>query len=528
MHEPDYKAPTNAFTRGGLMQRAALGGLALSAPALLAACGSSGTSSSATSALAGNPKPGGRLRVAWVGGGAAETLDPGLGYAMIDSARANNLFDKLVRSNPDLSIGMELAESFEPNADATEWTIKLRKGVVFHNGKPFTADDVIYTIKRAADPKFIGSGTVAAFDIPGITKIDAHTFKLPLKNPIAQITESFVYYPLSIVQDGATDFTKPIGTGPFMLESFTAGQSSLMKKNPNYWRSGQPYVDELEYQSIPDGEARLNALNGGTVDAIESISFVQAKAAAGSTAISVLEGKGPVFQPILMAVDLKPFQDVRVRQAMRLIADRPALLETVQLGYGEIGNDLYGKGMKYYADFPQRTQDLDQAKFLLKKAGASDLNVTLHTSSIAGMLEAATLYAEQAKGAGVKVNVVNEPEDTYFTSLYLKLNFAQTLWNPLPMSNFFDTALRSTGAFNETHWKSAKFDAMLSAAEGELDETKATDLWRQTQQVLFDEGGYLVWGFQPWLDGVSKKVQGAQGYGFGPLSNHNFREWWLA
>ena len=181
--------------------------------------------------------------------------------------------------------------------------------------------------------------------------------------------------------------------------------------------------------------------------------------------------------------------------------------------------------MKYYADFPQRTQDLDQAKFLLKEGRCSTWNVTLHTSSIAGMLEAATLYAEQAKGA---VNVVNEPEDTYFTSLYLKLNFAQTLWNPLPMSNFFDTALRSTGAFNETHWKSAKFDAMLSAAEGELDETKATDLWRQTQQVLFDEGGYLVWDFNPGSTEFPRRCRVPKATASGRSATTTSREWWLA
>jgi peptide/nickel transport system substrate-binding protein len=520
------------LTRAELLQRVAAGGLVLGAPGLLAACGSDGgaktTAAATTSATAAKPVRGGRLRVGWVGGGAAETLDPGLGYAMIDSGRANNIFDKLVRSNPDLSIGMELAESLEPNADATEWTIRLRPDVVWHDGKSFTADDVIYTLRRAGNPKYIGSGTVASFDLRGLKKVDPLTFRLPLKRPIAQLAESFVYYPLSIFQDGATDFTKPVGTGPFMLDSFTAGQSSLFKKNPNYWREGQPYVDELEYQSIPDGVARLNALNGGTVDAIESVSFTQAKAAAGKDGMTVLEGKGPVFQPMYMAVDLKPFDDVRIRQAMRLIVDRPALLESVQLGYGQIGNDLYGKGMaNYAADIPQRTQDLEQAKSLLKKAGAEDLRVTLHTSSIAGMLEAATLFAEQAKGAGVKVKVVKEPEDTYFTSLYLKLPFAQTLWNPVPMSNFYDTALRSTGLFNETHWKTPKFDKLLATAEGELDKTKAASLWGQVQKTLWDEGGYIVWGFQPWLDGVSSKVGGAKGYGFGPLSNHNFREWWL-
>src|SRR5207248_9353424 len=137
---------------------------------------------------------------------------------------------------------------------------------------------------------------------------------------------------------------------------------------------------------------------------------------------------GRLIVPISMSVDCKPVNGVLGRQAFRCMAARPGLIKGAQFGYGEIVNDLAGKGLKWYAhDLPQRHQDIDKAKSLLKQAGAQNLTVTLYSSpAIAGMLESATIFAQQAKKAGVTVNVNNGPPDTYFTSTYLKWAFGQT------------------------------------------------------------------------------------------------------
>jgi peptide/nickel transport system substrate-binding protein len=517
-------AESQGLTRRQVLRRGAAAGVVLGSAGLL------GPEPSPAAALAG-PKRGGRLRIGMVGGGQSETLDPNLAVSTIDTCRVLTLYDLLVHAKPDLSLEMRLATAFEPNKDATRWTIKLRKGVVWHNGKPFVADDVMYTLRRIAASKTNGAlPAVQPFDLAHMRKVNPTELELPLHYPIADLAPSFVFYPMVIVQNGWKNFKQPVGTGAFMAEKFKPGQGSLFKRNPHYWMSGLPYVDEVEISSIPDPQARLDALLSGQVDGIEQLTYAQAKQHLAQKDITVLVGNGPQIVPITMSADLPPFNDVRVRQAFRLIADRPALLQGAQFGFGQLGNDLAGKGLKWYAnDLPQRHQDLDKAKFLLKKAGHQNLTVTLYSSTaIAGMLESAQIFAQQARKAGVTVNVNNGPPDTYFTSKYLKWAFGQTNWPAIPIPNWINESLTSKAFYNETHWKRPSFDKLVLKAQGEQNEAKAKELWFEVQKILYDQGGYLIWGFTPFLDGVAKRVQGVHPSGFFALGNFDFQHFWLA
>jgi peptide/nickel transport system substrate-binding protein len=517
-----------AISRRRLLQGAA----AVGATALLPDLAGPATAALAAPASAQQPKSGGRLRIGHVGGGTAETLDPGATVYPIDNARAVNLFDRLTRLKPDLSVELELAESFEPNADASSWTVRLRRGVTWHDGKPLTADDVIYTLRRIGAPKstLIGASTVALIDIPRLKKLDALTVRMPLKQPLAELPVFFAGYFMGIVQNGATSFKRPIGTGAFMFKSFTPGQSSLFARNPHFWKAGHPYVEELEILSIPDQGARLNALIGGQVDAIEYMSFAQAKSQMSLQQVNLLVAANSNVVPITMSCDLNPFKDVRVRQAFRLIADRPALVNAAQLGFGAAGNDLFGKGYPDYdTALPQRTQDIEKAKFLLKQAGQSNLQVTLFSSKAApGMLESATAFAEQAKAAGVTINVHNGPADSYYSTNYLKWNFGQTQWNAYPIVVWMQQALLSNAPFNETHWYRPDWDKLFNAALGALDAGKRKTLMFEVQKLLWDQGGYLMWGFSPQIDGLAKNVRGAVPNPAAALGAYDYRDFWLA
>jgi peptide/nickel transport system substrate-binding protein len=513
------------LTRRRLLETAAAAGLAVGSAGFLGS-----PARAAEFALAATPKRGGHLRIGMVGGGSSETLDPTLAVSTIDTCRTLTLFELLVHARPDLSLEMRLATAFEPNRNATKWTIKLRKGVVWHDGKPFGADDVMYTLRRIAASKTSGGlPAVQPFNLKGMRKVNAHEFELPLHVPIADLAPTFVFYPMVIVQNGSKNFKKPVGTGAFMADKFKPGQGSLFKRNPHYWMHGLPYVDDLEISSIPDPEARLNALLSGRVDAIEQLTFAQAKEHQRKKDIVVLVGNGPQFVPITMSADLKPFNDVRVRQAFRLMADRPALIKSAQFGYGLLGNDLAGKGLKWYDDqLPQRHQDIAKAKFLLKKAGAEHLTVTLYSSTaIAGMLESATVFAQQARKAGVKINVNNGPPDTYFASKYLKWAFGQTNWPAIAIPNWINEAATTKAFYNETHWKRPSFDRLVLKAQAEQNDARAQELWNEVQKVLWDQGGYLIWGFAPFLDGVSKRVKGVVPSGMFALGNFDFQHFWL-
>jgi peptide/nickel transport system substrate-binding protein len=520
------------LSRGTLL-RGAAGAMVAMSPLLAAACGGSGGGGSggAASTGGGKPVPGGNLRAGFVGGGTAETLNPLIGITPIDQGRIQNLYDPLVIVNADLSTSPGLALEWNANTDATEYEVKLRPDVTFHNGKSFGADDVIYSIQQMAKPTSFAVPFVAGIDLHGLKKIDDLTVRIPLKAPDADLAANFTYYNTWVIQNGEKDFKNPVGTGPFMADTFTPGQESVFKKNPNYWVSGKPYVDQLTITSITDPTARLNALLSGDIDALAQLPTAQAKAHASTGDMVVLSGHSP--QPMMFYMDTTkpPFDNNDVRLAIKLIADRQALIDGALNGYGKVGNDLVGAGLQWYDDsLPQREQDIDQAKTLLKKAGQENLTVLLQTSQIfPGFVESATLLAEQAKAAGVTMKLKQEPANAYYNPslLYLKMPFAETQWAITSMKFFYLQALASNAPYNETHWKSKPFNDLLFQAIGETDATKAQDLWNQVQEIQYNQGGYLNWTNADWVDGLSNKVKGLKPSGAGALGNMGFMNAWL-
>jgi peptide/nickel transport system substrate-binding protein len=516
-----------AFLKGAA---GAAGGLGL--VQLLAACGGSGTSSSSSTAAGGAPKRGGQLRVAYVGGGTAETINPNAAVTPIDEGRVQSIYDPLVLLNPDLSTSPGLALEFNANKDATVYEVKLRPGVTFHNGKPFGADDVIYSIGLNAKSTSIALPFVSNINVGEMKALNNLTVRIPLKLADADLAANFVYYNTWIVQNGEKDFAHPVGTGPFVFQSFTPGQQSIFTRNPHYWASGGPYVDSLKIESISDPTARLNALLSGQVDAIAQMAYAQAKAHKATGDITVLQAHSPQVLMFYMDTTRAPYNDNRVRLAMKLIADRPALIEGAISGFGTPGNDIVGKGLPFYDNsLPQRVQDIEQAKSLLNAAGQTGLKVPMFISdAIPGFIESATLYAQQAKAAGVTVQLQQKPADSYFNpSLqYLKEPFAETQWPPPSLKFFYLQALASNAPFNETHWHDPAFNTLLFKAIGETDKAKAQALWDQVQQIQYQQGGYINWTNADFVDGLSKKVHGLKPSAAGILGNHRFQDAWLA
>jgi peptide/nickel transport system substrate-binding protein len=515
----------------GTFLRGATGAILGMSPLLAAACGGGSGGGSTPTAAGGKPVRGGSLRAGFVGGGTAETLNPLVGITPIDQGRIQNLYDPLVLVNADLSTSPGLALEWNASSDAMQYEVKLRQGVTFHNGKSFGADDLIYSIREMAKPSSFAVPFVSGINLRDLKKIDESTVRIPLKAPDADLAANFTYYNTWIIQDGETDFQNPVGTGPFMAGSFTPGQQSIFKRNPNYWVTGKPYADELKIVSIDDPNARLNALLAGDIDAMAQLPTAQAKAHKATGDITILSGKSP--QPMMFYMDTTkpPFNDNNVRMAIKLIADRQALIDGALNGYGSPGNDIVGKGLQFYDEtLPQREQDIEKAKALLQTAGQPNLQVLLQTSQIfPGFVESATLLAQQAKAAGVTINLKQEPPNSYYNPslLYLKMPFAETQWAITSMKFFYLQALAADAPYNETHWKSTPFNDLLFKAIGETDETKAQDLWNQVQTIQYNEGGYLNWTNADWVDGLSNKVKGLAPSGAGALGNMGFMNAWL-
>jgi peptide/nickel transport system substrate-binding protein len=532
MNEPESRRLREGrhMSRADFLRSVAVAGAGVAVGSGLSACGSS---TSASTAVSGPPRHGGKLTIAYIGGGSSETLNPNAPVADIDDARTQNLYEGLFQITPQLGLRYVLAESAESNSSATVWTIRLRPGVTFHDGSPFTADDVIYTFQRIADPKQAANEQAlvsSLIDVAGIRKLDPLTIQMPLKTPNVFLPFFLDDDSFSIVPSGWVNSDPPNGTGPFKFGSWKPGVYSLFPRNPNYWQDGLPYVDTLQLVSLPDPTARFDALVGGEVDGMESLSYSQARSLKATKQAVVLEAQGSNMVPIYMAVDLYPFQDVRVRQAMRLIAARPQLVEEAQDGYGTIGNDFFGKSLPDYdSAIPQRVQDIDQAKFLLKQAGHEGLNVTLYTSTVAtGMLESATVFATQAAAAGVTVTAKELAADIYFGPVYLKQNFAQSEWFSEPIVTHWSKSMAPGAEFNETHWSDPQWDSLYLQLLAQKDPGKQEQITYEMEKIEWERGGYLDWGFYPLLDGLNQKVRGIEANPTGPLGGGIFSRAWLA
>jgi peptide/nickel transport system substrate-binding protein len=524
----------STFSRRDLLRGSLAASAAIGLGGLLEACGSS-SGNSPTPARAANEKPvrGGRLRVALVGNGTAETLDPNAYAADVDYCRGQALYDQLTILLPDGSAGMGLAVGFEPNSDGTMWTVRLRPGVTFHDGSPFTADDVIYTLQYINNPKNASVlKTFARFIDTENLKGSGLVVQMPMVQKVGDLPILLANGGFEIWKAGTTDFSRPNGTGAFMYKEFVPGTSSLFVRNPNWWKGGgQPYVDKLEVLSIPDATSRLEALLQGSVDVIPTLAFPQVDQYRSTKSFQFLIAEpSAACVPLYMDCKRPPFTDVRVRQAFRLIVDRPQMVEIAQLGYGHVANDLYGRGLPLYdSSLPQRAQDIDQAKSLLRAAGQEGMSITLNATTLApGMLESAQLFAQQAARAGVHVSVNNVPASSFYSSVYLKVPFSQDYWGGSPISLFTLATLVTGATFPETDFGSPSFDSMVYAAFGETNASKAAVLWDDVQSVLWNTGGYVFWGTQPYIDGLGLDVRGAVPSPYNELSNFHFETYWLA
>jgi peptide/nickel transport system substrate-binding protein len=513
------------LTRQQLLAAGAAGGLALTA------WGPGAVALGATT-----PTRGGTLQVGLPGGSAStEQLDPNTSTVnSIDVARHQNVFSKLADFDAKGKVYPQLAESFEPNKNATLWTVKLKQGVTWHDGSPLTADDVVWSLKRVLDPASkldSASANITMIDPTKITKVDATTLTIGLKQPWSDLPTQLGQRYLAIVKNGTTKFTPEttIGTGPFKLASWTPGTQTQLTAYNGYWESGKPYLGTVILNGIDEPTARLNALQSGQVQAIAFVDPSQIKVLKGSSSLVPLISTGGGWTPIVMNTKVGPFRDVRVRQAMKLLADRSKLVKVAEQGFASVGNDLFSiHDPLYNSAIGRRKYDPERAKSLLKQAGQSDLKLTLDSSQATpDMLSSALLFAQSAKAGGVKVTVKKHPVDSFWSAVYGKSAFTHSSWGYRP---FFPQWLQSFQAFNkeETNWTNAKANKLVRQAVATVDQAKRKELAHEAQAIQWKEGGYVIWGFQQRLDGLSKNVQGLKASPINPLGWYGFKDAWLS
>ncbi|SMD21977.1 ABC transporter substrate-binding protein [Kibdelosporangium aridum] len=498
----------------------------LGATPFLTSCGAG---QAAVDPPTGPPRRGGTLRVGVTGGGAKDTLDPHIPATNPDIARTVNLFEPLAHRNHEYKLEMLVAESITSSPDAQTWTAVIRDGIRFHDGRPVTPPDVVATFQRILDPQDPKGGAANLTMLDRVVATGDRTVEFRLTEPSAVFDDLVGQYVMGIVP---SDFSpdKPIGTGPFKAGSFTAGLQSVFSRNDLYWRPGEPYLDELVLINFTEDDARINALLSSQVDAIDQVPVALVDVLRSDPRIRVLDSPTGTWLPFTMRTDRPPFDDVRVRQAMRLVVDREQMINQVLSGQGQIGNDLYAPFDEAYArDLPQRTRDIAEAKRLLAEAGKENLEVELVTAPIqAGAVEAAQVFQRQAQDAGIRVRINRLDTTTFFGDDYLSWDFAQSFWytrNYLPQ---VAQGSMPDSPYNETHWADPEFQDLIKRARTTVDKSTRDSLLAQAQWIEYERGGNIIWGFMNQVDAYQVYVAGLVADRTGiSLSGYQFRHVWL-
>jgi peptide/nickel transport system substrate-binding protein len=459
---------------------------------------------------------GAKLRVGAAGKGTSETLDPGKLSAPTDYCRAYQVYEPLVTLGNDASAGVQyrLAEEMTANADGSVWTLRLRSGVTWHNGKSLVADDVIYTIRHALDSKNFAAGTYAIVDAAGLKKIDDLTVQIPLTSPNFMFRDSLADQNALVIPDGMTDFSHPIGTGPFSFVSWTPGDRALYTRNANYWR-GVPALGGIEIISIDDPLARVNALLSNAVDAIDSVPATSIPSLQQSGRTSVNSTPSGTWATWAMKTTVKPFDDPRVREAMRLLVNREQTVQNALGGRARIANDLFGWWDPNYAgSLTQRTYDPDQAKSLLKQAGHEGLTFTMASSSglPGGIDDATVLFASSAAAGGVTINIKEVALADFWTpDNYQNAPIHPTYWGARTINSQFEASLvPSPVNNNDTHWSNAAWTASFQAAKASSNAAAQRQHLVDAQTQLHESGGYIIPYFMNLNTATSSKIAGMQ------------------
>lgn len=519
----------SAARRRALSRRGFLGVGATAAVFALAGCGNNTEQAFSGTAATGAPESGGILRVGLAGGGAADIVDAHIPVTTPDGGRVINLYDRLYEFDQNYEPVPALAVSAEPVDGGRAWVFKLRDDVTFHDGRPMTAADVVFSYDRVTDPDDPKSGASGLASLEKTVAVDDHTVRFELSEPDAAFIYSTAEYAVGIVPPDY-DPANPIGTGPFTLGQFEPGQITVLKKNPNYW-GGAPILDEVHMMNFNDEDAMVNALLSSQVDAVGQLPMALVDVVGTDPRIFTEMSETGGWLPFTMRVDVEPFNDPRVREAFKLVVDREQMVEQVFSGHGNVGNDMYAPFDPGTPELPQRTRDIEKAKQLLADAGyANGLDVELVTAPIqAGAVESAQVFAEQASEAGINVSLRRVDTTTFFGDGYLQYPFAQDFWLT---RNFLPQTANGTlpgSPFNETHWADPEFIDLYNKARATLDDDERNELIGQLQEMLYEDGGYIVWGFFNQADAYQNYVGGTMTYRTGmPVSGFQFRHLWIA
>jgi peptide/nickel transport system substrate-binding protein len=515
------------FDRAEFLQRATL--LGLSATAIAAALKAFGHTPLAFGATEVG-KAGGRLKVGIIPP-PVSSLDPHT-YKDTGGLQTGSITGEfLTRATQSLTLLPELALSWKPNANATIWTYKLRPNVKFQSGQAFGADDVVATFDRLVDPNS-GSQALSAFKgvlSPGaIKKVDNLTVEFHLDAPTASfpyLTSSTTYQAILLPADYKTGTfeKKPQTTGAFSLVSYTPGVGAKFDRFPGWWGGSAP-LDGIDVTYYTDDAATTAALLGKQVNLIGQINFATGRPLFSNSNVQIFNARGATHRQVPMRVDIKnPLRDYRVRQAIALTLDRPAIVKTLFGPYADVGNDSpFAPVYPSSAKVPQRKKDIRKAKQLMAAAGyPNGFSITLTTEQTGEIPQLAQIIQRSVRAIGIKMQLKIITATAYFagsqdgppsgwgTTPWLNTPMNITDWGHRAVPNVFLTAaLQTKGIWNAAHYHSAAFDRASKSYIGAIAVKDQRKYAGQMQRQLLHDTPVIFPYFYNYLGAGTKDVKG--------------------
>ena len=479
---------------------------------------SSGLLSGMVQAATLNPQRGGILRAAFAGSGSSSPNVLQSTNSNIDYVRSRLLWDTLADVDNN-RIVWRLMESAQSSADATRWTLKIRRGVTFSNGQPLTAKDVLYSLQTYLSQPGSQSGWLKPLDINTSRVENDDTLVLQLLRPVGSfdwlLAQSMFIFPA-----GTTDFSAAPGSGAFTLQHWTLDKSVLVARN-DYWdaANGGPWLDAIHLYAVSDVNARLNGVKAGQFDYAGGMALLTARAEQGNADLKLWQSDKSQMSSLAFSMNLSkaPFNRHEVVEALKYGIDRQAMVRAVTLGMGEVANDALGAGQPWFNhQLPQREYDPERALALLKKAGLSNVSAAIRTSDYEyGTAESATLLLRQAKAAGFTLTLNKIPAADYYSDFNALLNvpLQTNLYRPMPLPVALPFYYGSAAPWSFTGPATPELDKLMvamQAAQGDA----LHDRMQTLQQYLWQQGGDAVVARVPSIAASTPRVQGIKAAGF--------------
>lgn len=506
---------------------ARMGALGLSAtglPTLLSACGADSPATQvpaqpdAATATPESPQPEvgfGELDIAFPDG--PSSLDPAFGINSAEYCLTAWLYDNLVFLESDLTLTPGLAVEWTSSEDASVWTFKLREGVKFVHGKDFKAEDVVYSLERILDPDMGSPGLNAVGPVASVEATNDYEVVIQLSSPYADFPiELTKRWGRIVPSDKSADDlkTQAFGTGPFKLETYRPGSHTRCVRNPDFWEEGWPKLDAVTLREFPEPVAQVSALQNGEVQIIYELSpesFDQVSALDNVVVQEVATGQ---WFPMIMRNDTPPFDDNRVREAVKYCIDREQMVNLVLDGHGAPGNDHpVPPSHPFYLDVPVREQDYDKAKALLAEAGYPDgFTFELQAATERPIRAAQAVAIQQmCEPAGIKFEVKTIDYDTFIAQVYKKGGAYIGVWGMRPtLDGQLYPFFTAEGSWNEYAYNNPELDEVLNNARAALDIEERKRLYQEAQRILTNEGPALVTLFANYIAAAQSSVKGFQ------------------